>query len=88
MHVLHTPAKQELIRWLCQHPGSSTAAVAQAFGISGEAARQRLTELETAGILSASVESGHRRGRVVTFTVDTDRLKVLLAALAAYVLGE
>lgn len=88
MHVLHTPAKQELIRWLCQHPNSSTAAVAQTFGISVEAARQRLAELEDAGILTGSVASGHRRGRVVTFTVDTDRLKVLLAALAAYVLGE
>lgn len=88
MHVLHTPAKQELLRFLSTHPGSTTANVAAAFRITSEAARQRIAELEEAGVVDASVEAGQRRGRVVTFTTNPTRVRELIEALASYVLGE
>ncbi len=88
MHVLHTPAKQELLRFLSLHPASSTAEVATAFEVSVEAARQRLTDLENAGVIVGSVAHGQRRGRIVTFRVDETRVRALIDELAGYVLGQ
>lgn len=82
-----TMFSRAILRHLSTHGPTGAADLARELGTDANTARRTLQGLEDAGLVTADVPPGQRRGRMVMFTVQPERLEYLLAALKDYLLG-
>ncbi|MEV7135830.1 helix-turn-helix domain-containing protein [Arthrobacter sp. NPDC093128] len=76
-----------ILRHLSMNGPTGAADLARALGTDPNTARRTLQHLEEAELVEADVPAGQRRGRAVTFSVNPDRLEILLNSLKDYLLG-
>lgn len=81
------PARLEAVRFLLAHPASTRSELVNGTGVSTNAGRVALEQLEDLGYVTADVPADARNGRTVRYTADRQRLTADLAALLAYVVG-
>lgn len=82
-----TMFSRAILRHLSIHGPTGAADLARELGTDSNTARRALRALEEAGLVTADAPAGQRRGRVVTFAIQPERLESLLAALKDYLLG-
>ena len=76
-----------IIRHLSMHGEAGSVELAEALGTDPNTVRRCLKQLEDAGMVTANVPVGQRRGRAVTFSADPKKLKSLVKALEEFLLG-
>ncbi|MFJ2535789.1 winged helix-turn-helix transcriptional regulator [Microbacterium maritypicum] len=85
--AIATTSRVELIRALLANPYSTAPEVRDATGLSREAVREALEQLERLGYLHVSVEipAGRRRGHVPSYALHTHLLLPDLDTLTTYI---
>lgn len=76
-----------IVRYLSINGETGSVELATALGTDPNTVRRCLKQLEDAGMVTANVPAGQRRGRAVAFSVDPKQLKLLMAALEDFLLG-
>lgn len=76
-----------IVRYLSMNGETGSVELAQVLGTDPNTVRRCLKQLEDAGMVTASIPAGQRRGRAVTFAVDPEQLKALMKSLENFLLG-
>lgn len=76
-----------IVRHLSVHGETGSAELAEALGTDPNTVRRCLKQLEEAGIVTASIPEGQRRGRAVLFSSDPEQIELLMKSLGDFLLG-
>ncbi|MBG0741319.1 helix-turn-helix transcriptional regulator [Paeniglutamicibacter antarcticus] len=76
--------RNEIIRHLLEHGPEPRGEIVANVEASEASVAKHLVLLEDAGIVSADVEPGRRHGRAPRYSVNPDRIRVLLEAHLQY----
>ncbi|WP_157277120.1 helix-turn-helix transcriptional regulator [Oerskovia sp. Root22] len=87
VQILSSRLSNEIVRFLKDHPTSSSQEIVEATGSTRNAVAGQLKVLEDAGVVHGIPERGHRRGHSARYRVNHQALQVLLDAWLAYVTG-
>lgn len=83
--AIASTARMETVKFLFEHPGSTRAELVASTGVSTNAARVSLEQLEELGYVEADFPPEARNGRTVRYTADREALSADLAVLVAYI---
>lgn len=86
-HALSSRARTMVLRALTRDADRSRPQIAKTTGLTTEAVRVSLNELERLGYVTVSHPPGLRHGRRVTYSANADTFRNDLAVLAAYIHG-
>lgn len=86
--VMGNRNKMLVLRFLYQHGASPRVAIEKATDIQGPTLSLNLRQLEEAGVVASDLPPGEsRRGRVLTYSLNRDRLRQLSALWVSFVSG-
>lgn len=87
--ILARNTHRELVRYLVDNPGSYYGDIKDGIGAPISTLTRDLRQLEEIGVVRPDVEQpiGSRRGRAPRYTVDTDRVRLLVDGLRESLLG-
>ncbi|MCY0906591.1 ArsR/SmtB family transcription factor [Arthrobacter sp. H14-L1] len=79
--------RNEIIRYLAEHGPVPRGDIVDAVSASEASVAQHLLALESTGVIVVDIVQGRRHGRSPRYSVDDDRVKVLLEAHTDYLLN-
>jgi DNA-binding transcriptional ArsR family regulator len=88
VQVLGNRVRNEILRYLKNHPNALLADIADGVSISRHTIGPQLVALEGADVIVAQPPRGQRRGRSVLYSVNLAALESLINAWISYVVGE
>lgn len=77
-------ARAQIIHELALHGPQTARELAAAVSANPDVVYQHLLRLESARLVAADAEAGHRAGKIVRWTVDRQAVDATVATLAAY----
>jgi DNA-binding transcriptional ArsR family regulator len=88
VQVLGNRVRNEILRYLKDHPNALLADIANGVSISRHTIGPQLVALEDADVITAQPPRGQRRGRSVLYSANLAALESLINAWISYVIGE
>lgn len=86
--VMGNRTKSLIVRHLWQNGPSKGTEILKATGLSGPTMSLAMQQLEQWQIVSGSIPPDQRHGRSVTYTLDRQRIRQLVEAWTAFVVGD
>lgn len=85
--VFGNRTKIRILRYLSAHPTVDRAQLEAATAIHGPTLSLNMQQLEDANLVIASLPREKRRGRVLSYTLNRERMDMLLSLLTSYIAG-
>lgn len=86
--LLGSRPRQVIVRYVVRHPGAWRSDLVSSIGLPAGSLSGHLHDLEHMGVLISDISKGERAGRSVRYYIDVDRVRQLMSAWGAYVLGD